>query len=114
MKEKLCPLVEEYRRINSKPKQFQNIEEYQEVCTKLGALKIVFQRGCALNNQGQKLFQLGCALNQDIYGNTKLFFLKNYLNSQWSIKKALQNVTALEKFGCGFQYFLVYVNTEFF
>ena len=81
MKEKLNPLVKEYRRINKKPKQFQKFKyfvyykllrntknkfqrnlskfpEKQEVRTKLGALAI-FQRGCALNNQGQKLFQFG-------------------------------------------------------
>ena len=94
MKEKLNPLVEEYRRINSKPRQFRVLSilyitnifetrkinsnavrvnsskfpEKQEVRTKLGAFKIIFQRGCPLNNQGQKLFQLWCALNQDIYG----------------------------------------------
>ena len=36
-------------------------------------MKIIFQRGCALNNQGQKLFQLGCTLNQDIYGNKESY-----------------------------------------
>ena len=95
MKEKLTPLLDQYRRINSKPNSFRvlnilyitnfcetrkinsnairalflllNFREKQEVRPKLGVLKIIFQRGCALNNQGQKLFQLGCALNQDIY-----------------------------------------------
>ena len=94
MKDKLNPVVEEYRRINSKPRYFRVLSilyitnifetrkinsnavrvnsskfpEKQEVRTKLGAFKIIFQRGCPLNNQGQKLFQLWCALNQDIYG----------------------------------------------
>ena len=84
MKEKLNP-VEEYRRISSKPIQFRvlcifyvtnfcetkkkiltqfeyffffKFPEKQEVDTNLGALKIIFQRGCAVNNQDQKLFQL--------------------------------------------------------
>ena len=98
-KEKRNLFAEKYRRINSKPKQFQRIKyfvyyklllnkkkkfhrnlstlssfkfpEKQEVCIKLGSLKIIFQVGCTLNNQGQKLFQLGCALNQDIYGSVE-------------------------------------------
>ena len=60
----------ETKKISSNASTFSSSKfpEKQEVRTKLGALKIIFQRGCALNNQGQKLFQLGCALNQDIYG----------------------------------------------
>ena len=40
--------------------------------TKLGPLNIIFQRGCALNNSGQKLFQLGRSLNQNIYCKGKI------------------------------------------
>ena len=47
----------------------------------LGALKIIFQRGCALNNYGQKLFELGCALNWDIYG-TYTYIVK--IRETWS------------------------------
>ena len=36
-------------------------------------MKIIFQRGCALNNQGQKLFKLACTLNQDIYRNKESY-----------------------------------------
>ena len=79
MKKKLNPFVQEYRRINSKPKLFWSIEcfmyitnfcgtrninsnahrvlffllnfqEKQEVRTKSGAFKIIFRRRCALNN----------------------------------------------------------------
>ena len=47
----------ETRKINSNAIRL--LPGVQEVGTKLAALKIIFQRGWTLNNQGQKLFQLG-------------------------------------------------------
>ena len=52
--------------------------------TKLGAFKIIFQRRCALINQGQKLFQIGCALNQDIYGSPLYVFLGKDVPKKYS------------------------------
>ena len=50
-----------------------------EVCTKLGALKIIFQKGCILNNQDI------CAPNQDIYCIYGLFLahFPNFWSKNW-------------------------------
>ena len=129
MKEKLNPLVEEYRRINSKPRYFRVLSilyitnifekrkinsnavrvnsskfpEKQEVRTKLGAFKIIIQRGCPLNNQGQKLLQLWCALNQDIYGISVTIYeiilfviLQNQPSRDVLLKHVLQNEMFLQ------------------
>ena len=64
VKEELNALVEVYKRISIKPKIFRvlSILHIANFC-ETSKSKLYLSRGCALNNEGQKLLQLGCALN---------------------------------------------------
>ena len=65
MKEELNALVEVYKRISIKPKKIFRVLSILYIANfcETSKSKLCLSRGCALNNEGQKLFQLGCALN---------------------------------------------------
>ena len=54
-----------YKRISIKPKKIFRVLSILYIANfcETSKSKLYLSRGCALNNEGQKLFQLGCALN---------------------------------------------------